>query len=1184
MTPKRSSSKAGNAIRKDTIDDPQERIMMLQSELEEKDSTIERLNESIEQYRTLIDLSPDPVVILQDGTYQLVSSSFTEVFGYNQEDIRKGLSFMKLVSEEDADDVMRRYQERLDGIDLPKTYRIDLVTKSGDIIPCETSANRIIYGGEPADLVFIRDISERVDIENEIRNMEEMYEMLVSTSLDAITVTDINGNLTFISDQTLKLHGYDSDEFLIGKSAFLLIAPEDHDRAMKNLEKTMNDGIVQSLEYSMIRADGSTFIGELNATLIRDHEDEPKGFIATVRDITDRKRAADEIKKSEEKYRTLAEGIHEGVYTLDADGRFTFINDVILERSGRTREWFIGRHFLANIREEDHSQAQENFNATMRGEKADMAEVAVHMTDSGVRWVEINTTAIKQGDSIVGLLGVSRDISLRRTQEQIQKVMVDITNATNMSQGLEELFHSIQHNLGKVMDTTNFYIALYDEDTDMITLPYFIDEADAFTAIPARKTFTSFVIRNDRPILITESDIDELVRTGEVEVVGTKPKVWVGVPLKRGDSVIGAVVVQSYTDPTTYSEEDFEVLKFVSDHIALAINRKSVDDALKESEEKYRTLFNWSTDAIFIHTVDLQIFDVNERAIKLMGYSRKEMLSLLVTDLHPKEALEHSREAFTQIETDGYVHLKIDFKRKNGEIFTADLSSSIFEIGGRQFVQGIVRDITEQERAHKSLQESEEKFRTFAEQSPNMIFINQRNRIRYVNQRCVDIMGYAREEFYSPDFDFWVLIDPESIPVIREKLSQHTNMEEITPYEYRLIAKDGSIIDAINNSRMIDFDGGKALLGIVTNITEIKRTERMLELSEDRYREIFDSTREGIIVTDQNGVIISANPGAAAMLGYRSPNLLVGTPEIDLFVEHDKQEVLTQDLQEKGNIENLELQLIRKDERLIHVLCTASIRHLGGGNDEQQLIFMDITERKQAEEEMKRRLMKFRLEEGNFYLVQESTPTLSIEAFKDLQQVGYSGVVFSRSLREELAVEIGEDFEYHWLAEKDAIFSLKPVPKEIIKRFEPLTRRHVVFIDRLDYLIFKLGFKKALSLIQYLRELIYLKGTIVILSIDPQTLKREELRLLEKECREVEPLHKNILSDDLFNILKFIYRQNTLGIKPSYSSVGKELSISKPTVRKRVGDLISTGYVREDIKGRNKAIELTERGRQLFWK
>ena len=69
-----------------------------------------------------------------------------------------------------------------------------------------------------------------------------------------------------------------------------------------------------------------------------------------------------------------------------------------------------------------------------------------------------------------------------------------------------------------------------------------------------------------------------------------------------------------------------------------------------------------------------------------------------------------------------------------------------------------------------------------------------------------------------------------------------------------------------------------------------------------------------------------------------------------------------------------------------------------------------------------------------------------------------------------------------------------------------------------------------------------------------------------------------------FNILKFIYRQNTLGVKPSYSAVGKELAISKPTVRKRIGDLIATGYVREDIKGRNKAVELTERGRQLFWK
>lgn len=1160
-------------------------VKTLRKELAEKDRIITSLNENVEQYRNLIDLSPDPVVILQDGIYKLVSSSFTDIFGYTQKEIESGLSFIELVQDGDREAVNKRYSDRLKGKDLPTTYRIDLVGKDGTIIPCETSASMITFDGRPADLAIIRNISERMEIENEVLNLKGMYEMLVTTSPHAISVTNLEGEILFVSDQTLELHGYSDSEHIIGKSALLFIAPEDHDRALANMNKTLTEGSIEFLEYTMMRKDGSQFIGELSAALIRDQEGKPKGFIATVRDISDKKNAENELRRSEEKYRTLTESIREGVYTLDTDGRFTYVNNIILERSGRSQEWFIGRSSFDILRKEDRKKAKKNFKTTMKGKKAPMIEVA-YPSETGVgQWVEVNTNPMFQDDTVVGLFGVSRDITERKKFEEVHNVMFDITNAMTTSEGLEDLFRSIQTHLGKVIDTTNFFIALYNPETDMIALPYFIDEADSFTSIPAGKSFTSYVIRNEKPILITESDIDDLVKTGEVEVVGTKPKVWAGVPLKHGDQVIGAVVVQSYTDSTMYSEEDFEVLKFVSDHIALAINRRKLDDALRESEEKYRTLFRFSTDAIFIHDLDLSIIDVNFRGLSLFGYTREEILAMKVSELHPKYAIENSRKAFARIDTDGYVHMKIDFLRKNGDIFTADLSSSRFEIGGEKLVQGIVRDITEQERATKALQESEEKFRTFAERSPNMIFINMQGSIKYVNEKCVEIMGYSRKEFYSPDFDFWRLISPDSIEIIKQKLAEHTSFEEIAPYEYRLVTKDGRIIDAINNSRLIDYDGGKAILGIVTDTTEIRKTEKKLQLSEDRYRKIFESTWEGILVTDTNGFILSANPGAASMLSYQSASDLMGLSVRDLFVTEEKHEALIHDLMEKDHLQNIEFQLKTKDEKIISVLCTAST-HTGDVADTNhfQLLFMDITERKLAEEEMKRRLMKFRLEEGNFYLIKESTPTLSIEAFKDLQQIGYQGVLISRALREELSSDITESFEYHWLAEKDSPFTMKPTADVIIERFEALGRRHVVLIDRLDYLIFKIGFKKALSLVQYLREMIYLKGSIVILSIDPQTMKREDLRLLEKETKQVEPLHKNILSDELFNILKFIYRQNTLGIKPSYSAVGKELTITKPTVRKRIGDLIATGYIREDIKGRNKAVELTERGRQLFWK
>jgi PAS domain S-box-containing protein len=120
-------------------------------------------------------------------------------------------------------------------------------------------------------------------------------------------------------------------------------------------------------------------------------------------------------------------------------------------------------------------------------------------------------------------------------------------------------------------------------------------------------------------------------------------------------------------------------------------------------------------------------------------------------------------------------------------------------------------------------------FRTFTEQSPNMIFINKGGRVVYVNKRCVEDMGYSREEFYAPDFDFMALIAPESVDLIRSNLKRHMTGENVEPYEYSLLNKQGDKIEAIITTRLINYDREKAILGIVTDITARKRAEEELQ-------------------------------------------------------------------------------------------------------------------------------------------------------------------------------------------------------------------------------------------------------------------------------------------------------------------------------------------------------------------
>jgi len=125
--------------------------------------------------------------------------------------------------------------------------------------------------------------------------------------------------------------------------------------------------------------------------------------------------------------------------------------------------------------------------------------------------------------------------------------------------------------------------------------------------------------------------------------------------------------------------------------------------------------------------------------------------------------------------------------------------------------------------------EPEHNFHAFAEQSPNMIFINSGGRIVYVNKRCMEIMGYSRQDFYDLAFDFMTLIAPESIDLIRSSFERHMAGEDIEPYEYSLINKRGEKIEAIITTKLINYENNRAVLGIVTDITERKRAEEELQ-------------------------------------------------------------------------------------------------------------------------------------------------------------------------------------------------------------------------------------------------------------------------------------------------------------------------------------------------------------------
>ncbi len=249
-------------------------------------------------------------------------------------------------------------------------------------------------------------------------------------------------------------------------------------------------------------------------------------------------------------------------------------------------------------------------------------------------------------------------------------------------------------------------------------------------------------------------------------------------------------------------------------------------------ETKYRELFELSPIGITILDMKGIITSCNPAVTEKSGYSSEEVIGKHFSKIAPLRAKDIQKyvKIFASI-IRGKIPkpFEVTFQNKDGTTGWSEICVSLLRVEGRRVgVQALQRDTTKRKQVEKSLHESEERFKSLADQSPNMIFVNKKGRIVYVNKRCEEVMGYTREEFYSPDFDFLTLIAPESLELIKANFLKHMKGKNISPYEYTIITKGGKRIEAINAARLISYKGDTAILAVITDITERKRSEEAL--------------------------------------------------------------------------------------------------------------------------------------------------------------------------------------------------------------------------------------------------------------------------------------------------------------------------------------------------------------------
>ena len=423
---------------------------------------------------------------------------------------------------------------------------------------------------------------DRKDSEEKEKEQQELFDKITGSANDAIIVINNKGNVIFWNPSAERIFGYSKEEVL-NKDMHSLIRPADYKKVQEeafNKFKTTGKGNVvgQTVEVNALRKNGEVFPASLSLASVKIKDE--WCAIGTVRDITDRKISEEKLKKEKDYAERILTVAPSAVFTVDKDQIITSWNLRAEIITGWTAKETIGKH-CKNVNFSTCFDKCGLYNESIKKPIINR-ECFIKTKDGQELTIIKNVDHLHDADGkIVGGIESFEDISEQKRAELIQEIISNISNSVNINENLEDLVANIQEQLSKLLDTTNYYIALYNEGSDTLSLPFIADEKDKFTDFPAAGTLTGYVIRSKKSLFAKDKELAKLEKEGEIELIGAPSKVWLGVPLIVKGNVIGAMAVQNYENENAYDKSDLEVLQIVSHQVSRSIERKRNSDELK---------------------------------------------------------------------------------------------------------------------------------------------------------------------------------------------------------------------------------------------------------------------------------------------------------------------------------------------------------------------------------------------------------------------------------------------------------------------------------------------------------------------------------------------------------------------------------------------------------------------------